>query len=67
MNASVLSKLISNSKQINQSKIINNHFDGISDLSISTVSQPTLAASSFDTSISIYDLGTQKEMKSLKR
>ena len=66
MNTSVLSKLISNSKQINQSKIINNHFDGISDLSISAVSQPTLAASSFDTSISIYDLGTQKEIKSLK-
>ena len=66
MNTGVLAKLISGSKQIKHSELISNHFDGISDISVPKFTNTYLAASSFDASISIYDISLYKESASLK-
>ena len=61
-----LNELISNSKQIEAHCIIDNHIYGISDICLNNQNKDILAASSFDSTISLYDLNTTKEISLLK-
>lgn len=61
-----LSAMILDSKQITAESTIEDHFDGISDLSLNPQDSSVIAASSFDKTISLYDLTMQKETVRLK-
>lgn len=58
--------LLENSRQIEPTSILPNHYDGISDLSLNPQNKSLLAASSFDSLISIYDVNSLKETMQLK-
>ena len=58
--------LISNSKQISWTNQIITHYDGISDISINPLSREQIAATSFDSTISIYNVESRKEISVLK-
>ena len=65
MDASILGSLISRSKQMQCSSLINDHILGISDISVSTFNEHKAASASFDKTLTEYDINKSKRINNL--